>query len=215
MIPYENAQIKPHIYLIDSDESLLDSVSSFLKETGYTVSSSVSYHNFLEDYNQDKLSCLVMDINIPELGGLGFQSELIQRKIMIPIIFMADELILNDVSLGLKSGAISFIKKPIDVGQLIAHIEATIHKNKDLIECHNNYDTLAIALNKITPREMEVLDLLSNGFSHKKIAKIMDISFRTVETHIQHLKSKTGSDVSELIIQNAQTKIYRKLNPYM
>lgn len=207
--------VKPHIYLIDQDEGLLDSVTTFLEETGYLVSSSLSYHDFLENYDSNKLSCLVMDINTPELGGLGFQTELIRRKIIVPIIFMADDLILNDISSGLKSGAIDFIKKPIDVNLLISLIEETIQKNLDLIECHNDYYAINTTLNKITIREREVLDLLSEGFSHKKIAKLMDISFRTVETHIQHLKLKTGSDISELVIKNAQNKIYLRLNPHM
>jgi FixJ family two-component response regulator len=208
-------QAKPHVYLIDSDEGLLDSVSSFLEETGYSVSSSISYLDFLENYDSEKLSCLVMDINTPELGGLGFQTELLRRKIITPIIFMADELILNDLSSGLKSGAIDFIKKPIDVEFLITLIEETIQKNLDLIECHNDYGTNLNILNKITLREREVLDLLSEGFSHKKIAKLMDISFRTVETHIQHLKTKTDCDISGLVIKNVKNKIYLKLNPHM
>lgn len=206
-------QAKPHIYLIDSDDGILESMTSFLEETGYSVSPSNSYHDFLEQYDSDKISCLVMDINTPQLGGLSLQTELIRRKILIPIIFMSEELILNDISVGLKSGAIDFIKKPIDVDILIVLIEETIQKNIDLIECHNDYDTLTTTLNKTTIREREVLDLLSEGFSHKKIAKIMDISFRTVETHIQHLKLKTETDISELIIKNAQNKTFLKLNP--
>jgi len=205
--------VKPHIYLIDSNEDLLVSIASFLEENGYPVSASVSYFDFLTEYNDSEQCCMIMDINTPCIGGLGLHAELFKRKIIIPIIFMADELLLSEVSVGLKSGAIDYIKKPVDVFELISTIEESIQKNLDIIECHKDYDTIKKLFDKITLREKEVLDLLSEGFSHKKIAKLLDISFRTVETHIQHIKLKTNIDVSELIIRNVKNSIYLKLNP--
>ena len=205
---------KPHIYLIDSNVDLLESISAFLLDQGYTVSASNSYYDFLNEYNNDELSCMVMDINTPDIGGLGLQAELINRKIIIPIIFMSEQLLLDDVSVGIKSGAIDFIKKPIDVGILIRTIDESIQKNLDLIECHKDYDTIKKLFEKITVREKEVLDLLSYGYSHKKIAKLLDISYRTVETHLQHIKLKTDIDLSDLVVRNIKNSIYLKLNPW-
>lgn len=208
-----NSELVPLVYIIDSDKQLCDSLSLHLETCGYKTVSVYSTKEFLTRYSKTIPNCIIIDINLPEMGGLGLQSELIKRNIASPIIFMSSDSDFEKTARGFRLGAIDFIQKPIDVAELVVKLEESIQKNISMIDCCSEYNNSMNLIESLTNREKEVLELLVESMQHKKIAKILDISFRTVQTHISHIIMKTKLPISELVIQIAQSKTFIKLNP--
>jgi len=203
----------PLVYIIDDNEALCASLSSHLGIYGYEAMTINSAEEFLVKYSKTAPSCIIIDMDLPEIGGLGLQAEIIKRNITSPIILMSHNSDFEQVAKGFRCGAIDFIQKPIDVEELVVKLEESIQKNISMIDCCNEYNHYMDMLDLLTNREKEIINLLSEGQANKKIAKLLDISFRTVETHISHIIIKTKSTIPELAIKVAQSKMFIKLNP--
>jgi RNA polymerase sigma factor (sigma-70 family) len=182
------------IYLVDDEFSIRDSLTLLIKSTGRLVKSFDSADAFLTDYNPEQPGCLILDVRMPLMGGLELQEELVKRNITIPIIFISGNADIPDSAKAFRAGALDFLEKPFDNQLLLERIDEAINKDiearKRLIEKRKVQE----CFDRLTAREKEVLQLIINSHSNKEVAKILNISHRTIDAHRSSVMKKMQAE---------------------
>jgi two-component system response regulator FixJ len=203
----------PFVYLVDDEFSVRDSLRLLIESTGQTVRSFDSAEAFLKSYDHKEPGCLLLDIRMPTMSGLELQEELLAREISIPIIFISGHAGIPDSAKAFRSGAVDFLEKPFDNELLLERIEEAI--KKDIANREQCAESLLIQsrLASLTVREHEVLSLIVKGRPNKEIARMMDISNRTVEAHRARIMEKMHAEsLADLVLMARYSK---KLNGYL
>lgn len=179
---------RTQVYLVDDNDGFRDSTAWLLETAGYEVTSFPAASAFLAAHpaaRHDMQECLVSDIRMPEVSGLQLQEELLRRGSKLPIVFVTAH---GDVPLAveaMRKGASNFLEKPFDDKTLIDAIEVALANARN-----DSFDTELIE--KLSPRERQVLDLVVASKPNKIIADILGISIKTVELHRANMMSKLG-----------------------
>lgn len=189
-----------HVYIVDDDEAVRDSLSALLEARNYFVHSFGSAQEFLDAAPTVPPGCLIADIRMPEIDGLELQRHLNDRSLQFPMIVITGH---GDVPLAvraMKAGALDFIEKPFATQVILDSIDAALAR----LSAGADQDPAARAatakLDLLSPREREVLEGLLAGLPNKSIAYDLAISPRTVEIHRARVMDKMGArSLSELI----------------
>jgi FixJ family two-component response regulator len=188
------------VYVIDDDDGARMSLDSVLRSVGYDVELFETGYEFLASTSREQYGCIILDIRLPGPSGLEIQKRLLEAGIRMPVIFITGH---GDIAMAvqaMKAQAIEFLTKPFrdqDVLDAISkadNLERT-RKNRDA------YDTLLQSLvEKLSPREREVFDLIVGGHLGKQIAFQLAISEATVKVHRRNIMSKLGiKSINELM----------------
>jgi FixJ family two-component response regulator len=182
---------EPGAILVDDDAAVRDSISLLLETAGIAVRAFASGEAMLAALQPDWQGCVVLDMNLKGMDGLAVQAELVRREAGLPVIFLTAYGDIPTTVRAMKGGATEFLSKPVDGEHLLALIRAALARCRPAAA----EDPAAAAekgyLEKLSPREMEVLKLALAGSSNKDIARQLSISHRTVEVHRSHILSKT------------------------
>lgn len=178
------------VYLVDDDPDVLDSLIVLIKVTGLKTVSFESAVDFLDGYCSEQPSCLVLDIQMPLMGGLELQQELSKRNINIPIIFISGNAEIPDAVKALKAGAVDFLEKPFEPNKLIEGILSAIRKDIKNREERIEKEKIKELFSSLSAREKEVLQLIISNHSSKQAAKQLDVSHRTIEAHRARIMEK-------------------------
>jgi FixJ family two-component response regulator len=185
--------INTTIFIIDDEPAVRDALSMMLEQEGYQVKAFESGESFLADYQQEKVGCAIIDVRMPKMSGLQLQAIMLERNLLLPIIFLTGH---GDIPMSvdaIKSGAADFLTKPITREKLLASIRpAIIECEKKLAQAASTQEAQSL-LASLTEREREVMVLAINGFPNKEIARRLAISHRTVEIHKSKIMHKTGA----------------------
>jgi two-component system, LuxR family, response regulator FixJ len=189
------------VYLVDDEFSVRDSLALLIESTGQSVRSFESAEAFLNNYDPEQPGCLVLDVRMPSMSGLELQGELLKREIFIPIIFISGHAGIPDSAKAFRAGAVDFLEKPFDNEILLERIDEAIKKDIASREQFIEHREIQNRLDHLTLREQEVLSLIVRGHSNKEIAKILDISNRTVEAHRASIMEKMQvKSLAELMV---------------
>ena len=180
----------PHVLIIEDDSSVCELLFSCLSKAGYRVSIAQSGEAGLSQLEEDPPEAMVLDLNLPGMNGLELQEALRIQGNFTPIIFLSGAGKVSFAVEALKSGALDFLQKPIAAAELIHTVEKAF--SQDL---QNRYEQLQhshteLKIDRLTPREYEVMKWMLEGNSNKMIARILDISSRTVEVHRKNILAK-------------------------
>ena len=191
----------PFVFVVDDDPSIRKSLNLLLSSAGYGVKTFASAKEFLEsERDSPGPACLVLDVKMPGLSGLDLQKELKSRKYNIPIIFITGH---GDIPMSvqaMKKGAVDFIPKPFDDGELLGAVNEAFLKDSQARADLDEQKHIMQRLDSLTPREHEVLSYLITGMLNKQIAYELNISERTVKAHRKHVLDKMGVDsIAELV----------------
>ena len=188
------------VYIVDDDVAIRSALSLLMESVGLKAVSCESAYAFLDGYDPNLPGCLLLDIRMKGMSGLELQLRLKEMGIQLPVIIMTGH---GDVSMAvraLKSGAIDFIEKPFENKRLIGKVKTEL---KNEIERHKQKSVDEIILRRLqrlSPREREIMTLLVEGKSNKVIAAELEISIRTVENHRAKIMDKAGAgSFSQLI----------------
>lgn len=190
----------PTVYIVDDDAAVRDSFALLLRLQGFSARVFASGEEFLAAYSPDWAGCVVLDLRMPGMSGLGLQSAMLDRGIKLPVVVVTAH---GDVAAAramLRAGALDFLEKPLDDNQLVAAIRAALQRDAE-----DRGRALAVAqakqwIERLTPREREVLDLVVAGRHNREIAADLGISVRTVEVYKARLMEKLRVDrLPELI----------------
>ena len=189
-----------HVYIVDDDDAVRDSLSVLLEACGHQVQSFELARRFLDAAASLPLGCLIADIRMPEIDGLELQRRLNERSLHFPMIVITGH---GDVPLAvraMKAGAIDFIEKPFATPTILASVEAALLRIETAGERDADTQAAQAKLDLLSPRERQVLEGLLAGLPNKTIAYDLVISPRTVEIHRARVMDKMGArSLSELI----------------
>ncbi|HEY6670483.1 MAG TPA: response regulator [Methyloceanibacter sp.] len=180
----------PVVLVVDDDPSLRDALSSLLRSVGLRVEVFGSAPEMLEAPLPEVASCLVLDIRLPKRSGLDFQSELIKANIQMPIIFITAH---GDVPMSvraMKAGAVDFLTKPFRDQDLLDAVANALERDRKRREDEKGVAELKAKLKNLTPRELEVMGLVTAGLMNKQVAGEIGVSEITVKIHRGHVMRK-------------------------
>ena len=179
------------VYLVDDDDAIRRSAGFMLKTSGYIVKAFTTGTEFLKEKEVDP-GCLLLDIRMPGLDGLGVQQTLRDRGSTLPIIVMTGHGDVNVAVQAMKAGAVDFIEKPFEKAVLMKAIEEGFARIEQVDRNRVRRGEAQVRLQVLTPREHDVLKGLVRGHPNKTIGYDLEISPRTVEIHRANLMSKLG-----------------------
>jgi FixJ family two-component response regulator len=190
----------PVVFVVDDDASVRESLKELMESVGLRVAAFESANAFLANRQPDAPSCLVLDVRLPGLSGLEFQTELTKAGISLPIIFITGH---GDIPMSvraMKSGAVEFLTKPFRDQDLLEAVRAAIERDRARREEEKSFATLKARLASLTAREKEVIGYVSAGFVNKQIAAEMSISEVTVKVHRRNIMQKMNArSLAELV----------------
>ncbi|MDY6982569.1 MAG: response regulator [Pseudomonadota bacterium] len=190
----------PTVYILDDDAAVLDSLSTWLDAMNIRVRTWSDPRGFLDEYRHDWCGCLILDIRMPALSGLGLQEELVAIGSTLPIIFMTGHGSVSTAVQAMKAGAFEFIEKPFDNAALLQHIHRAFELDAQKRDALQHQRQIRERLATLTPRETEVLDYIVNGKATKVIALELKLSQRTVEIYRANVMQKMQSkSVAQLV----------------
>lgn len=181
------------VFVIDDDEAVRNSLRLLLKSLGLPAASHGSAEEFLAGYDPEQAGCIVLDVRMPGMSGPELQDELNRRGALIPVIFITGH---GDVPLAVEAmrhGAIDFLQKPFSDKDLVDRIQRALSADRRNRATIGARDQIRARIATLTPRERQVLDLVTQGKSNKAIAGDLGVSQRTVEIHRAHVMEKMGA----------------------
>jgi two-component system response regulator FixJ len=188
------------IALIEDDEAILRSLSMLLESRGVAVRAYGSAESFLADVESAPPQCVVSDIRMPGMSGLELQRELKARAAAVPVILITGH---GDIAMAvqaIKQGAFDFIEKPFDDERLVASIAEALESGERARVEQTERAELEACVAQLSPRQVEVMHLVAEGFSNKEIAHRLNISPRTVENYRAWVMEKMGaSNLAKLV----------------
>lgn len=182
-----------HVYVVDDDDGLRASVEMLLEAAGGFVTSGFpSGETFLQDLQRLEPGCVLLDLNMPGLNGLEVLRLLRQRDRRFETILLTGQGDIGIAVEAMKAGAIDFIEKPYDNRMLLGALAAGFARIEDREREESAIQSARDGIERLTPRERDVLLGLIDGKANKIIAFELDISPRTVEIYRANLMDKLG-----------------------
>jgi len=201
----QRAEAQSVVFIVDDDASMREALKSLFRSVGLHVEAFASGLEFLQSNRADVASCLVLDVRLPGLSGLDFQTELAKVNVHIPIIFMTGHGDIPMTVKAMKAGAIEFLTKPfrdqdmLDAVQLALERDCTRRQNdKATSDLKARFDTL-------TPREQEVMAFVTAGLMNKQIAAELGVREITVKVHRGNVTRKMGARSLADLVRMADT----------
>jgi two-component system, LuxR family, response regulator FixJ len=185
---------EPIVFIVDDDEAVRGSLQLLMKSVGLVPNTLGSAREFLDRYDPKQPGCLILDVRMPQMSGLELQERLNARGAVIPVIFITGH---GDVAMAveaMQAGAFDFVQKPFRDQDLIDRIQRALAKDRANRAILTERNLLQQRLESLTPREREVLALVSSGKPNKLIAADLGLSQRTVEIHRARVMEKMGAD---------------------
>jgi len=178
------------VFIVDDDEAVRDSLRLLLKSIGLPVRTFASAQEFLPNYDVRQAGCLVLDIRMPGMSGLELQQQLNMRGATIPVVFITGH---GDIPMAVEAmqhGAFDFLQKPFRDQDLIDRVQRALERDATIRTQLKATDRIREHLASLTPREREVLDLVTAGKPNKVMAGDLGVSQRTIEIHRARVMEK-------------------------
>ena len=171
------------VFVVDDDAPVREALKRLFRSAGLQAQTFGTTTEFLNARLPDVASCLVLDVRLPGTSGLDFQGELAKAKIQVPIIFITGH---GDIPMSvkaMKAGAVEFLTKPFRDQELLDAIGIALNLDRTRRENEKAVSSLRALFESLTPREREVMTLVTAGLMNKQIAAKLDVSEVTVKVH--------------------------------
>lgn len=178
------------VFIVDDDEADRCSLAALVQAHGFHAKPYASAEAFLKDRGGSRRGCLLLDVRMPEMGGLALQRTMRADGDDLPVIVMTAFGDVPTAVHAMKEGAIDFIEKPFREETLLTAIHAALDQDRRSAEHAARVAAVAARRARLTPRERQVLDGLTRGRQNKEIAHDLGISPRTVEIHRARVMEK-------------------------
>ncbi len=204
---------EPIVFVIDDDASMRGALTNLFQSVGLGVEVFGSAPEMLQSKLPDVAGCLVLDIRLPGLSGLDFQTELAKANIHIPIIFMTGH---GDIPMSvraMKGGAVDFLTKPFRDQDMLDAVVTAIERDRKRREVEKIVAGLKALFETLTSREREVLAFVASGLMNKQIAAELGLAEITVKIHRGHIMKKMGARSMADLVRKAETLGIHRIKP--
>jgi two-component system response regulator FixJ len=193
----------PTIFVIDDQKAVRHALGEMLSVFGFTVETFASADEFLAASPGALLGCVVADVRMPGTDGIALVRELARRNIRLPVVLISGHADVPMAVAGIKAGAEDFIEKPVDDVQLVAAINRGLTRAFSEQAQPHSGDQLSTRFARLTPRQVEIFDLVAAGFTSQAIAAKLDISARTVESYRTQVMEKMQAESIAVLVRQA------------
>ena len=191
---------KGHIYVIDDDAAMRDSLNFLLDSAGFGVTLFDDAQAFLDALPGLTFGCVLSDVRMPGIDGIELLKRMKAQQSPFPILIMTGH---GDVPLAveaMKLGAVDFLEKPFEDDRLTVMIESAIRQAEPTARSEAVAQDIVARVASLSPRERQVMEGLIAGLSNKLIAREYDISPRTIEVYRANVMTKMqANSLSELV----------------
>ncbi len=188
------------VHLIDDDADVRTALALLLKSNGFDVTPWVDARAFLERKAEAARGCIVTDVRMPGVSGLQLLERLGAEADGWPVVVVTGHGDVAACRRAFRGGAVDFLTKPVDEQVLLEAIEAGFARLEERSAASRETAEAHALLQKLTGREREILDMVARGRATKEIARALDVSPRTIETHRANLAEKLGTtSVAEMV----------------
>jgi FixJ family two-component response regulator len=184
---------QPVVLVVDDDASMRDAMQRLFRSVGLRAEAFASAAEFLLTKLADVPSCLVLDVRMPGLSGLDFQTELAKAHIEIPIVFMTGHGDIPMTVQAMKAGAIEFLPKPFRDQDMLDAVQLGLERDRARRADKMASSGVRAKFATLTPREQEVMALVTAGRLNKQIAGEMQLAEITVKVHRGSVMRKMGA----------------------
>jgi len=189
------------VHLVDNDAAFQARIGPVLEASGYRIQAYRSADEILSHLPDSSVeSCIVIDVQIPGVGGPGLRDRLIAAGSSLPVIFLAGDSDIRTTVRAIRAGAEDFLPKPVEYDEFIDAIDRVIARHR-LVSAQECWARQRLArLKQLTPREREAFDLVVRGKMNKQIAFELGTTERTVKAHRHKVMEKMEvRSVAELV----------------
>ena len=192
MVPQE-LTAKPIIYIVDDDESLCSSLDSLLRSVGMQTRLYGSARAFMDAAKPDSPGCIVLDVRLPGVSGLDFQTQLASLGIRFPVILMTGH---GDIPMSvraMKAGAVDFLPKPFRDQDMIDAVTSAVERDRLRRNADRDTAHIVSSFTSLSQRERQVMLLVTAGKMNKQVAGDLGLSEVTVKIHRGSAMRKMGA----------------------
>jgi FixJ family two-component response regulator len=185
--------MNPTVFVIDDDEDMRNALGNLFRSVGHEVKLFGSTAEFLKDAPDDAPGCLVLDVRLPGMSGLDFQNKLSGTNIEIPIVFMTGH---GDIPMSvraMKAGAVDFLPKPFRDQDMLDAVTRAIEADRARRSSQQASSGVRESFERLSPREREVMTLVTRGLMNKQVAYELGLSEITVKLYRGQAMRKMGA----------------------
>lgn len=182
--------LDPTIYIVDDDEAVRDSLALLLNFHGWRCRAFASAEDCLTAWQPGWRGCLLLDLRMGGMDGLGLQQALEERGSRLPIVFLTGHGDIAHARAALKAGAVDFLEKPYAEEALIDAVREALARDARLSAAQAHTQEIEARMQRLSERERQVMELAVAGKPNRDIAVLLDISPRTVEVFKARMMEK-------------------------
>ena len=198
------------VHVVDDDRDVRESLRLLIRTAGLPVVTCASGPELLERIGPAHRGCLVLDVRLPEMNGLELQQELAARGVRLPIVFISGHASVPMAVRAVNAGAFDFLEKPCDDRVLLERIRAALELDRRNRRHAAGRQAVERRLERLTPRERQVMEQMLLGRLNKVIAAELGLSVRTVEIHRARVLEKLEvHNASEMVRRVLSSESYR------
>ncbi len=192
------------VFIIDDDREVREALQLLMESVGLQVELFDSANTFMEQFDASRPGCIILDVRMPGMSGLELQSQLLEQPLCPPIIIFTGH---GDVPMAVRAvqaGAVDFIEKPFNDQALLDSVHRALEQDARQRGQASHIAEIKQRVDRLTPREREVLHLVVQGLRNKLIATELSVSQSTVEAHrakvMEKMEAKSLSDLMRMML---------------
>lgn len=202
---------EPTVFIIDDDPGMQQSLAVLVQTIALNVETYASAQAFLDAVTPDRRGCLILDLRLPGMSGRELQTQLQQRGIHLPIIFLSGHGDIETAVAAIKEGAIDFLEKPCSGQRLLDQVQAALRLADEWRQRDQRLNIVRERLQRLSQGEYDVLQGIVDGKPYKTIAKELGLSYKTVEARRARIVKKMEVDsLPELIRLVLEYQLYEQ-----
>lgn len=190
------------VYVVEDDRAVRESLELLLRLRGFIPKGFASGEEFLDYSALQRPACALLDVRLPGIDGLQLQRELRARHPGLPTIVITAHGDVSTARTALREGAVDFLEKPIDENDLLEAVTTALASDQRVVQEARDREEIEARLQRLTAREREVFERITNGQHNREIAEEFGISPRTVEVHrariMEKLRARRVADLFRL-----------------
>lgn len=191
------------VFVIDDQDSVRHALAEMLGVFGFDVETYDSATSFLQSLGSPRPGCVVADVRMPGMDGIELVRELTRRGVGLPVVLISGHADVPMAVAGIKAGAEDFIEKPLDDRALVAAINRGLARTSETQAGRQSHELLKERFSRLTPRQVEILDLVVKGFTSEAIADKLQIGTRTVESYRAQVMEKMQAESVAVLVRQA------------